>query len=277
MNENPLKAHFRRPAIYIPLPSNGEFYSEDALVKTENNEYPIFPMTAIDEITYRTPDALFNGEAVASVVKSCVPNIQNPWAMPASDLTSILTAIRIASFGHNYEIETVCPKCSEMADYNIDLRPILDSIEIPDYSKPKLINGLEIFFKPITYKELNDNGKINFEEQQLAKSLTDTENPLSEKEKILMLSESFKKVSMFTIETIANNIGYIKADDVIVDQHEYIVDFLKNCRREEYQDIKDYVIKQRDDAEIKPIQIECTECKHVFEQQFTMDMSSFFA
>jgi hypothetical protein len=66
-------------------------------------------MTAIDEITYRTPDALFSGQAVVNVIHSCVPSIKNAWHAPVADLNSILVAIRIASYGHELEIETTTP------------------------------------------------------------------------------------------------------------------------------------------------------------------------
>ena len=76
---NPLKQYFRRPAIYLRLPSEGKFYSQGAIDLPENKEIPIYPMTAIDEITTKTPDMLFNGTAVIEIIKSCVPNIKNPW------------------------------------------------------------------------------------------------------------------------------------------------------------------------------------------------------
>lgn len=58
---NPLQQYFRRPAIYIKLPSDGRYYSDGILSMPENHELPVYPMTAIDEITAKTPDALFNG------------------------------------------------------------------------------------------------------------------------------------------------------------------------------------------------------------------------
>ena len=120
-----------------------------------------------DEITYRTPDALFNGNAVTNVIKSCVPAIRDPWAIPAMDVDSILVAIRIASYGHNMEMSTTCPHCENEADYGLDLRTILEQIKTPDYSKPVVAGDLQIFFKPMTYKHLNDNNQKQFEEQKL--------------------------------------------------------------------------------------------------------------
>ena len=55
---NPLKQYFRQPAIYIRLPSQGKNYPEGSLNMPPTGELAVYPMTAIDEITYRTPDAL---------------------------------------------------------------------------------------------------------------------------------------------------------------------------------------------------------------------------
>ena len=106
---NPLKQFFRQPVIYLRLPSNGEFWPEGSLIMPANRELPVYPMTAIDEITYRTPDALYNGQAVINVIQSCIPNIRNAWGMPAIDTNAILVAIRIASYGHELEHSTRSP------------------------------------------------------------------------------------------------------------------------------------------------------------------------
>jgi hypothetical protein len=65
---NPLKQFFRQPSIYLRLPSLGQFWDQKAIAMPPNKELPVYPMTAIDEITYRTPDALFNGQAVVNVI-----------------------------------------------------------------------------------------------------------------------------------------------------------------------------------------------------------------
>ena len=86
------------------------------LKDTENGELPVYPMTALDEIAYRTADALFNGSAVADVIKSCMPNILDPWQISSADLDTILVAIRIASYGHEMDFTSKCPKCEESND-----------------------------------------------------------------------------------------------------------------------------------------------------------------
>ena len=123
---NPLRQFFRQPAVYIKLPSDGQFWPEKSISMTENRELPVLPMTAIDEITYRTPDALFNGQAVISVIQSCIPAIKNAWDMPGMDTNAVLVAIRIASYGHGMGISSTCPACKTEQEYEIDLRSVLD-------------------------------------------------------------------------------------------------------------------------------------------------------
>ena len=73
---NPLAAHFRQPKLYMKLPSGGLFNTDDDLDFPENKEVAIFPMTAKDEIKFKTPDALMNGQGVVDVIQSCMPNIK---------------------------------------------------------------------------------------------------------------------------------------------------------------------------------------------------------
>ena len=276
MSNNPLSNYFRQPSIYLKLPSNGNFYPENTLDMPPNNELPIYPMTAIDEITYRTPDALYNGTAVMNVIKSCVPNILDPWIIPAVDFDAILASIRIASYGHSMEIDTTCPACKETATYSLDLRTILDQLKSPDYQKSVNIGDLNIFFKPLSYKQINENSVIQFEEQKLASVLEDAE--MEEEEKLKRLSAAFASMTELSLKALTQNINYIKTPDNIVKEEDFINDFLHNCDRVVYKRIKDYVIGMKNDNELKPLNIKCNEkdCGHEYEQPFTLDMSNFF-
>ena len=104
ISNNPLKQYFRRPAIYIKLPSEGKYYSSDVINKTETREIPVYPMTAIDEITTKTPDALFNGSVIVELIKSCIPDIKDPWKINNIDLDTILIGIKVASTGNSLEL-----------------------------------------------------------------------------------------------------------------------------------------------------------------------------
>ena len=159
MNEvNPLKQYFRRPALYLKLPSGGVGYAEGSLEMPENGELPIYPMTAIDDITSKTPDALFNGSAIVEIIRSCIPNIKDPWEVNSMDLDPILVAIRTASTGDKMEIETVCPSCEENAKYDVNLSMILAGFRPGNYQEPVVLGDkgeIIIKFRPLKYNEIN--------------------------------------------------------------------------------------------------------------------------
>ena len=131
-----------------------------------NGELPIYPMTALDEITSRTPDALFNGSAVINIFKSCVPNIKDPWLITSVDLDMLLTAVKIASYGHDMEITSKCPECNKDSDFVQDLRTVIDQYKMPDYVTPLTMGDMEIYFKPLTYKEINETSQQSFQQQK---------------------------------------------------------------------------------------------------------------
>jgi len=276
MNNNPLAGYFRQPAIHMTLPSQGNFYPDGSLEMSSTGELPVFPMTALDEITYRTPDALFNGSALVDVIKSCIPAIIDPWEMPGMDMSAVMANIRIASFGHFMDIDTKCPKCGEESTYQLDLRKIVDSLRVPDYATPAKFGDITVFFRPLSYKTINENNKVNFQEQQLNKVIADKD--MAEDEKIKQMSTAFKKISRYTLDTMVGNINSIDTPDASVTEKEYILDFLSNCDRELYKKIKDQIIELRSVTDIKPLRIICDndECKYEYKQPFTMDMTTFF-
>ena len=274
MADNPLKGYFRRPSIYIKLPSNGKYWPAGTLEMPENKELAVLPMTAVDEITYRTPDALFNGQALVDVVQSCIPNIKNAWAIPNIDLDTILVAIRIASYGHSMDIDTTCPKCSEESTYALDLRTVLEGIKIPNFDHPKLIGDLEIHFKPLSYKQLTDNSIIQFEEQKLLSLLHDAD--INEEEKLKLVTEAFKKVSHLTLKAVRQGIHYIQTPDSTVSEPQYIDEFLHNCEKNIFDAVRDHIMQLRSNAELKPLSITCRNCGHEYKQPFTLDMTNFF-
>jgi hypothetical protein len=278
-SNNPLKQYFRQPSIYIKLPSGGGFYPTGAIELTVNSEYPVYPMTAIDEITYRTPDALFNGEAVVTVIQSCVPNIKNAWALPSIDLDTILTAIRIASYGHQMEFETRCPSCTHEEGRTLDLRTVMDMLRAPDYSKSVKQGDIEIFFKPMTYKNLTDNNKAQYEEQRILNQLIpDGETPEDiEKARNISYTEVLKKITQITVSALSQSIAMIKTPTAQVTEPEFITEFLSNCDRSLFGQIRDYIIDTKNVAELQPLTIKCTECSFEYKQAVTLNMTDFFA
>jgi hypothetical protein len=271
---NPLKQFFRQPSIYLKLPSGGKHWPTGSLEMPANNEIPVYPMTAIDEITYRTPDALFNGQAVINVIQSCVPAIKNAWHTPNVDLNALLVAIRIASYGHEMELSSTCPSCQHQNEYSIDLRVFLEQIECPDYNTTIHDGELEICFKAVDYEQQTQTGMMQFEQQKILSLLPDSE--LSDDDKMIRLNQAVRQITELTILVISKSIAVIKGPGFAVTDSEHIEEFLKNCDRRLYQQIRDHAVKLNQDTQLKNLSAECEECHHKYEQPTNLDLSSFF-
>ena len=274
MDNNPLKQYFRRPSVYMKLPSTGQGYPQGTLELPASGELPVYPMTAIDEITARTPDALFNGTAVAELIKSCIPNIKDPWVVPNIDLDAILIAIKIASSASGeMDLESSCPKCEEISTYKVNLSGVLASIANPDYSKEVEIGDLKVKLKPISFKEVNEASMTQFEFQRAANQIDDIKD---EDQRNKMMKESLQKVTDLTMNLLCKAVEYIQTPTIKVDQKEFILDFLRNCDRNVYIAIRDRSAELRKDSEVKPMNITCGSCKHQYEQAITLNPTDFF-
>jgi hypothetical protein len=274
-NPNPLSQYFRQPVIYIKLPSNGKFYPPGTLDMPANNELPVLPMTAIDEITYRTPDALFNGQAVVNVIQSCIPAIKDAWAVPAMDVDTILIAMRVATYGHDMEFGSVCPKCSASADRTLDLRTVLDRVKTPNYDASITAGDMEFFFRPLQYRDINENNQLQFEEQRLFQMLPDPDMP--EREKIGNLSEALKRITQVTVKALAQSIAAVRTPQAMVTETAFIEELMLNCDRALFARLRDHIIDIKSQAEMPDLDIKCDECENEYKQSLTLDMSSFFA
>lgn len=271
---NPLAQFFRQPAIYIRLPSEGQGWAPGSINMPENGELPVYPMTAMDEITYRTPDALFNGEATVTVIQSCVPAVKDAWACPATDLDALLIGIRIASYGHSMDIGTKCPGCETENEFSLDLRTVIDKLRTADYSKPLQQGDLKIYFKPLNYRELTANAQTQFEQQKSLQLMGDAE--ISEQAKVERLNAMMKKIVEVTITAIAHSISEIRTRDAIVTETAFIEEFLNKCDRSVFEQVRDHAVALRETSEIKPLKITCPNCQHGYDQSFTLDMARFF-
>lgn len=272
---NPLAKHFRQPAIYIQLPSAGVWYDDSIITMPENGEIPVYPMTALDEITYRTADALFNGEAVVSVIKSCVPLFKDASRISTQDLDTVLIAIRLATYGHEMEFTSKCPECEEQNDLVLDLREIMEKVKTADFSQPVSFGDVEIHFKPLTFKEQNDNNTAQFQDQKTMESIPTLE--ISEEEKLKILTEAFGNISRLTLTALADSISMIKSGDTIVIEKKHISEYLENCPSKDFDKIRDKITKIRESGDMDPLHIVCNDCKHEYKTPFTMNVANFFA
>lgn len=271
---NPLANYFRQPALYIRLPSDGQFWPNSSLDMPPNRELGVLPMTALDEISYRTPDALFNGDAVVKVIQSCVPAIKDAWDVPGIDLNTILTAIRIASNGNEIDLTTKCPNCSAENTYAVDLRHVIDQLTPGDFTETIKYRDIEIFFKPMSYKDQNTINLMQFEQQRMLQYLPTAE--ISEEERNAKLNQVLTEITKVTMHAMKFSIAAIRTPQAVVVEPEFIEEFLSNCDNQLFAQVRNHAVKLRTADDLKPVGLTCPECQHQYEQSFVLDTALFF-
>lgn len=280
-DHNPLKKYFRQPKLYITLPSQGNYYPVGSLDMPKNKELPVYAMTAKDELSMKTPDALLNGQATVDLIQSCVPNIKDAWQMPSIDLDLVLIAIRIATYGENLDVTTKIPNVGIEKEYTVDLRKILQQLSSASYENFIEINGMQVYLRPLTYKEFTEASLKTFEEQRIFKLVNDQNIP--DNEKLAKFSESFSKLTKMTVGMITNSIAKIVVDDVEVIDNRHIKEFIDNADKEFYSQVTDHLEIQKEKFQIKPLKVvsEPEELEQgapeTFEVPITFDQSNFFA
>ena len=272
---NPLFKHFRQPAIYLKLPSGGQFWPDEAIDLPTSGEIPIYPMTVKDEILLKTPDALMNGDGMVKVIESCCPNIKDAWQIPICDLDPILISMRLASYGNDMDIASECPKCNERNENILDLSQLLDGYKMPTYGSVK-VGKLTITFKPQIFRTLNEVNRTSYEQQRLLFMIQSSE--LSDEEKNNQFNIALPKLTEMNVNNIINSIGSIEVDDgTVVSEEKYLREFIDNCDRKTYDAIKKKIEEESAENRIEPVQITCSSCEHPYKTTLNFENSNFFA
>jgi hypothetical protein len=278
---NPLKKYYRQPKQFVRLPSNYKYYKPGTIQVPESGEVAVFPMTAKDELLFKTPDALLNGEATVRVIQSCIPAITNAWEMPALDIDTCLVAIRMATYGTKMQVKVFVPKTKIEKDMELDLQAALDRLLSNTYEEKFLYQNMEVTTRPLTYKEFTEAAIKTFEEQRLAAMVQDKEMP--EEEKIKRFQASFSKLTDINIQMVSASVASIRVDGQVVTDKTQIQEFLENTSKEFYQTIIDQSTKQKDNFTIPPVEMTATpeEIKagapETYKVPVLFDQANFFA
>jgi hypothetical protein len=279
---NPLINFMRQPKIYIRLPSGGEYWSTGSLIPTETGEYPIYSMTAKDELMLKVPDALMNGQAVVDVIQNCMPNVKNAWAIPAIDLDVILIAIRIATYGEKMTTPLTFGDDIEM-EYSVDLRSVMDTLmnQITWESIVPINADLTLYVKPITYKQLTESAIQTFETQKLMQVAND--DSMSEENKVKVFKESFAKLTAVTIGMISASIYKVDSSQGSTDNLKFIKEFIDNADKDIFNKVQEHLEQLKTVNSIKPIVVSVTEemraagiTNDTIEVPLVFDASTFF-
>jgi len=273
---NPLSAYFRQPKHYTPLPSGGRWYPPGSLDMPASGELAVFPMTARDEISIKTPDALLSGQSTVDVIQSCIPNIKDAWAVPGVDVDAILISIRIATYGPKMEISPSCPECQEINSYDADLKLALGQSLGRIWDGDLTFGELQIHLKPLSYRELTDYQLKTFEVRRFMEELARAE--LEDKERVAKFNEGFQKLKSITIDMVLDSIESIELPDgTEVSDRGMLSEFIENAARDVFEGINNIVTDNQKIFRLTPLHIKCPDCGNEWEQALEFDTSNFFA
>lgn len=275
-----LEQYYRQPEIYITIPHDGKFYPEGSLELSQTGEIPVYAMTAKDDIILKTPDALISGEAVAQVIRSCIPAIKDPWQVPASDIDYILVAIRIASYGNDMELEFKCEKCEEEFNYAVNLNHYIEHLSEASFSIESSVlkyGEVKVHIKPLSYLDLSLIQRRTFEEQRAIEAVGLMEDK-TEEERTEMYNEILNTMTEININSISSGIKGIELPDgTMVTDKEEIVAFVNNASVKLFKKITSTIQSIKDKTALDPLEIECPKCEHSFKSPLIFDYANFFA
>lgn len=270
---NPLKKYFRQPKVYIGLPSKG-IYNQPGSLNGDPTNIPVFGMTGMDEILIKTPDALLNGEATVKVIESCCPIIQDAWDLCLLDLDVILTAIRIATQGNTMQVSHACTNCGAINDYDVELGTIIEHYSKCEYDSKIVLKDLSVKIQPLTYKQWTEFQVKNFQLQRQLKQIMEITDPAQQ---TVLVSEMYTKITSIQKEAIFLQIASVDTGNQIVEEREFIGEWLDNCDKTIFDAVKAIVEKNRIAWEIPKISAKCDSCGTENNVGITLDQASFFA
>ena len=275
---NPLQQYFRTPKLYVKLPTLGNYNSSDDIEMSDNYEVGVFPLTAIDQLMLRTPDALLNGQSLYTIIQSCVPSIKNVKKLTQPDINSIIVGIKVASNGAMFDFKCNCPSCQVENEVQINLTHYLDTADtLPDKKTIELDNDLLIYVKPYNFEQRNIQMINEFEESKALK-LMDEKLDVDDTSKMIEISEHVNNIAQRTFDVVAQSLVKIeiKGQKEPVTDRTYLTEFLKGISKSQ-ADIIINAIKELNETGIaRTTDVVCQSCSYEWKQPIDFDPTSFF-
>ena len=274
--ENKLSKYYRTPKLYVKIPSQGDYNPE--METSMSGELAIMAMTGRDEVLTKNPDALLNGEAVTSVIKSCVPGIPDPKNIPITDVDTLLIAIKIASGGDEHEITAKCPKCKTDNRVSINMRNMVSTAQLlePSYSI-KLDSSVVVYIKPYTYTMQTEAALAAFDETKALQSLS--QEKTIDSSVMAIYNKSFNKMADISVSLLARSIKKVVTPegDEVTDVNE-IHDFLQNIDSKAARQIDEQLNTINTLNIDKKIELTCQseKCKNVWTTEVDINPTDFF-
>lgn len=256
---NPLLARLQLPGQTFRLPSQGLFYSNGELREdVVNGELHVFPMTAYDEIIFKTPDMLLSGKAIDEVFARCIPQVLRPRDLLSKDVDYLITCLRVITYGPTITL-TYTHSCENARahEYTANLNALINAARAID---PTTINSV--------YNTTLENGQV----VRLRPALFKT---------VLELNQDLGKDDEASLSDIQNNIMKVLIDMIEsvdgISDRELITEWAKALPAGWVRFLSDAIEKTSDWGVEFKVTDTCKDCGERIEMPFSANPISFFS
>lgn len=246
---NPLQGFLRKSKFQLKFPSGGKWWPTDAIQLNQNGTVDVLAMTASDDVKFRASEASLSGQSTFDLIKSCIPNIKNPEAMPSIDLDVALLAIREATYGDDMELSLPVPKTSLMKKMNIKISELL--AKLPDASawdsELNITNEttgdvLKVSVVPTTAKNVFGLTKSLIKQNQMAVKIA--EDP-DDDTKLASLDGTIKSLGEIQVSSVVDCIASLSVGDFTTTKREEIDQTIRSMDVEYFNAIQNHLIEQK--------------------------------
>jgi len=253
-------------------------YYPKGTLNGDHSNVPIFSMTGMDEILFKTPDALFNGESTTKVIESCCPYIIDGKSIPSLDIDVLLIGIRIATYGENLEIENICVKCSHENAYDINLQNILEYFNNQNFTNVIDFGELKIKIRPLNYQEITEFNVENFKLQKMLYQLNrnNADEAADQVEVRRLQNEIYQKIAEIQVSLFIQSIESVDYDGTSVTDKELITEWITNSEKSFFQRIKEQLERNKEQWSMPKQHVACENCGHETDIEVSLDPSNFF-
>ena len=279
MTTNTLIAAYKKPAVYVALPSMGKWYDPKPKLSVDD-ELAIYPMSAKDELITKTPDALFNGEATVALIESCCPDIPNPRQMPINDLLVVLLGIRQASYGQEISVDIKCTECDHVNQMAVDSNVLLSRVTKNETDPNiRLENGFKIKVKPYNIEDRTRLQIQQVKQQQVVANLMQAEQS-GEAGNSEQFGKAFVDIAELTVQLVSNCVLSVQTPDENTEEvtdPSVIYEWVKTITRKDYDTIRERVESLSENNLDTEMEAKCLECGKDYKTNIELDIAAFFA
>jgi hypothetical protein len=270
---NPLQQYFRQPKIFIKLPSEG-LYNKPGTLQGDVTNMPVYGMTGMDEIIIKTPDSLLTGASTASMIVSCCPAIKDAWELSSIDLSMVLAAIRIATYGETMNIRHICTNCGADNEFEIELNRIIEHYMTCKYDNSLKLGDLIVKIQPLTYRQSTEFSLKNFRLQQQISQVDSIEDKDEQQE---FLNKMFRELAVIQNDIYKASVEAVETPTGVVTDKTFIAEWIEKCEKDVFDAIKAKNQQNASVWELPKYPVKCDSCGTEVNLIVDLDQSSFFA